>query len=155
MRLAAIGVVFSHPALCADQAALDHQLFQAIAKGDMGALRVLLDNGADIEARNEHGETPLFTAVDNHNPEMVKLLLEKGANVSAENNYKETVLIQAVRSMEPAMLQILLSANPDAGVKNDALFRAAEGGPVVIRAVDAPEESSGQNSPPASTLEPP
>jgi uncharacterized protein len=138
VRLTAMGFAFTHPALCLDQAALDRQLYQAIAKGDVGAVRVLLDNGADIEARNERGETPLFTAVANHNAQMVKLLLEKGAQVSARDNYRETPLTEAASSMESDMLPILLAAKPDSEQQDAALLEAVKSGPVVIREADAP-----------------
>jgi ankyrin repeat protein len=151
LRFGLIAATFSSSAFCIDQAALDHQLYQAIAKGDMGAVRVLLDNGANLEAKNERGDTPLFTAVENHNPEMVKLLLEKGANISAQNKYKETVLTDPVRSTDPDMLRVLLAANPDTAVKNAALLDAAEGGPVVIQVVDTPAQN-GQPAAPAAEL---
>jgi ankyrin repeat protein len=112
-RLSLSALAFAGPLLCAGQPASDKELFQAVAKGDMGAVRVQLDNGASIEAKDERGDTPVIVAVGNHNIAMVKLLLEKGADISARNNYEETALIEAARSMDPDMLRILLSGNPD------------------------------------------
>jgi ankyrin repeat protein len=40
---------------------------------------ILLAHGADLNARNNHGETPLQTAMAQHNEETVKFLLAHGA----------------------------------------------------------------------------
>ncbi|MBO4317775.1 MAG: ankyrin repeat domain-containing protein [Mailhella sp.] len=46
--------------------------------------------GADVNAKNCIGETPLFRAVGSDNPECVKLLLEAGADVNVEDNMGRT-----------------------------------------------------------------
>src|ERR1700722_6923347 len=95
-------------ALCtAQERASDRQLFQAVAKGDIGAVQVLLANGADLDAKNERGDTPAMVAVDNRNVAMLKLLLEKGADISARNHHEETALTEASRSMNPELLRII------------------------------------------------
>jgi uncharacterized protein len=138
-------LAFAGPPLCAGQSASDKDLFQAVSKGDIGAVRVSLDNGADIDARDESGDTPIMIAVGNHNIAIAKLLLEKGADVSLRNNYEETALTQAARSFDSEMLGIVLSGNPDIKEKNAALLQAAESGPVVIQVVDAPPTANAQN----------
>jgi len=57
--------------------------------------RLLLDNGADIDARNNHGSTSLHFAVSRGRIEVVRVLLEHGANIGAENNKGETPLAMA------------------------------------------------------------
>jgi ankyrin repeat protein len=54
------------------------------------AVRILVDAGADIEARNRFGATPLLVALgkatdDDHG--VIGILLDAGADVDAENNY--------------------------------------------------------------------
>ena len=116
----ALGTLFlSGHLLCVAQSrSLDKELFQAVAKGDIGAVRVLLANGADLDAKDDRGDTPLIIAVGNHNIAAVKLLIEKGADISARNNYEET-----------------------------ALFEAAESAPVVLRMADAPATPNVHNEP--------
>lgn len=138
-------LAFAGPPLCAGQTASDKELFQAVAKGDMGAVRVSLDNGAEIDARDEQGDTPVMVAVGNNNIAMVKLLLEKGADVSLRNKYEETALIQAARSFDSEMLEVVLRGNPNIEEKNAALLQAAESGPVVIQTVEAPPTANGQH----------
>lgn len=56
---------------------------------------LLLANKADIEAKDEDGEPPLFTAVRFNKPDLVKFLLKKGANIHAKNKRKANCLIIA------------------------------------------------------------
>lgn len=139
-----IVLVLSIPLFCADRASSDQQMFQAVAKGDLGAVRVLLDNGASIDAHDEGRGTPLMVAVGNHDIAMVKLLLEKGANISVRDRYGETALTEAARSFDPNMLRTLLDGNPDINDKNAALLQAAGDGPVVIQTVGASLNPNGQ-----------
>jgi hypothetical protein len=61
-------------------------LHSAAHYGDVEMVQVLLDLGADVNVRNERGETPLYyTAVDDGYIEVVRVLLEHGANVGAED----------------------------------------------------------------------
>ena len=149
-------VIFTGRPLCtAQERASDRQLFQAVAKGDIGAVQVLLANGADLDAKNERGDTPAMVAVDNRNVAMLKLLLEKGADISARNNYEETALTEASRSMNPELLRIILSGNPDVKEKNAALLEAAQSAPVAVRMADAPAMPGGQRAQAAVPAEPP
>lgn len=51
-----------------------------------GAVNILLDAGADIEARSKDGWTPLYTAVYYRQAEAVKALCARGANLEAADN---------------------------------------------------------------------
>jgi ankyrin repeat protein len=141
---ALLGLLVLAGPLCTGQRAADKDLFQAVAKGDIGAVRILLANGSDLEAKDESGATPLLIAVYNRQLEIVKLLLDKGADISASNKYEETALIEAARSWDPEMLKVLLSGNPDIKEKNAALLEAAQGGPAVIQMEDSPAMPDGR-----------
>ncbi|KDQ17156.1 hypothetical protein BOTBODRAFT_84523, partial [Botryobasidium botryosum FD-172 SS1] len=43
-------------------------------------MRVLLDAGADLEAKDDHGDTPLSLASKNGRASSVRFLLDRGAN---------------------------------------------------------------------------
>jgi ankyrin repeat protein len=49
----------------------------------------LLKLGADLNARNKDGETPIFTTVDN---DAIPLIIEHGADLSIGNNKGKTVM---------------------------------------------------------------
>jgi ankyrin repeat protein len=55
----------------------------------------VIDQGADVHAKNMGGETPLHRAYGNGNAEVVEALLEKGADVHAENSDGDTPLYNA------------------------------------------------------------
>jgi hypothetical protein len=57
--------------------------------------RLLLEKSANIEARDEGGETPLIAAANRGEDDVVKLLLDRGANIEAANGAGQTALIAA------------------------------------------------------------
>lgn len=73
----------------------------AIAKANALELtRMLLDAGANVNARNENGESALFRATG----DVMDLLLERGAKSNARSKYRETPLLH-----HAAMLKIASS----------------------------------------------
>lgn len=56
----------------------------------------LIENGADINAKDSFDKTPLHKAVTAGNHEMVKLLLSNGAHVNSQNALKNTPLYNGV-----------------------------------------------------------
>lgn len=56
-------------------------LHMAARRGNVPVAQALLDGGADLEARDKLGETPLRRAVNCGRVEMVAFLLSRGANV--------------------------------------------------------------------------
>ena len=62
---------------------------------DGSAFRLLLEHGADIHARDQHGWTPLHSASSSGALEVVRLLIERGADVEAKDNVGRTVLQEA------------------------------------------------------------
>lgn len=64
-------------------------------------IRVLLDNHADIESRDEADNTPLHIASENANAFVVKLLLERGASVISRNKHGSMAIHLAVGHIVP------------------------------------------------------
>ena len=61
--------------------------------GRLELVTYLVENGADLNARNENNETALNSASLNEHLEVVKYLIEKGADdVNAKNKYDNTAL---------------------------------------------------------------
>ena len=56
------------------------------------ALELLLDNGAQVNARDDSGVTALMEAANFNRSGAVKLLLDRGAQVNARSNYGLTPL---------------------------------------------------------------
>ncbi len=67
-------------------------LIAAIGRGDLAAVRLLLDSGAQINVADDGGLTPLMHAVMWNRPEMLRELLARGADVNATDKEGFTVL---------------------------------------------------------------
>ena len=62
----------------------------AAYKGETEILTVLLAKGANKEATDNAGWTPLILAARYNHKDCVKVLLQYGANVNAKNKYGQT-----------------------------------------------------------------
>lgn len=74
------------------------RLAEAIEKGDVAAVRKLIAEGADPNARvtsSEEGRTPLFLAVEADKPEVTEALLKSGADPAIENANGDPVIFLA------------------------------------------------------------
>jgi ankyrin repeat protein len=67
----------------------DTQLMEAVDTNNFEAVRGAVANGANINVRGIHGETPLIKAILCDDPRIFRLLLERGAdvNISTMNGY--------------------------------------------------------------------
>ncbi|QGA20373.1 hypothetical protein EYB26_008075 [Talaromyces marneffei] len=65
---------------------------RASKRRDTAIISKLIDQGANIEARNSKGYTPLQAASLNGNKEMFFLLLDRGANIAVETPRGESLL---------------------------------------------------------------
>lgn len=79
--------------------------------------RLLLEHGANVDARNDEGITPLHLAAYS---EMVDLLTEYGAELNARSNEGETPLHIQVSEVDSFdTVQRLLELGADVNLKND------------------------------------
>jgi ankyrin repeat protein len=85
-------------------------LVTAIRNADAPAVRKLLDNGADVNARDAEGNTPLILASFYASPQCVELLIDKGADVNMANKAGATALIRAATSYEKTRLLVAAGA---------------------------------------------
>jgi outer membrane protein assembly factor BamB len=110
-------------------------LWAAVRNGDTKAAKVLLDKGADVNAKNEIGVTALWIAAGKGKREVVELLLGAGADVNARDGiWYETPLSLAVAEGTAEVVTTLLRA----GAKDvdAAVIRAAAGGKLpILRAI--------------------
>jgi ankyrin repeat protein len=61
-------------------------------------VKLLLEKGAELESKNNDGQTPLSWAAGNGHEAVVKLLLEKGAELEIKDrNDGRTPLVWAAR----------------------------------------------------------
>ena len=74
----------------------------------------LLAKGANVNARDFKGATPLVVAANMNYSEGVDLLLARGARVDESSDTGETPLITAVHNRNIGMMRALLKAGADA-----------------------------------------
>ena len=86
--------------------------------GDRGPKEVqkAVDAGAEINARDKDGDTPLIEAAKyNKNPEVIKVLLDAGAEINVRNIKGNTPLvIAAAYNRNPEVINLLLNKGADA-----------------------------------------
>jgi ankyrin repeat protein len=88
------------------------------AHADLARVQALINNGADVNAKNGYGMTMLFAAANNDNVDIVRALIDKGADVNARCNDGDTPLMVAKRT-DIARLLINKGANVNARSDRD------------------------------------
>jgi ankyrin repeat protein len=83
-------------------------LIEASLHGHFEAVRRLLDQGVDINARGNTGSTALMMACWWGHVDIVKLLLDRGANVNAKGLDGYTALMEAARYGRLEIAELLL-----------------------------------------------
>ena len=78
----------------------DTPLHLAAWQGHVDIVRLLLDRGADVNARGDGGRTPLHYAAYWGHLDVVELLIEEGADVTLTTEFGHTPLVTAAYSRE-------------------------------------------------------
>ena len=91
--------------------------------------QILIDNNANIEAKDDDGDTPLYNAAWNNSLETAQILIDNNANIEAKNNVGETPLHGTAWSDSTETAQILIDNQANIEAKDDdgktPLHRAA------------------------------
>ena len=90
-------------------------LHLASKKGHIEIVKLLIDNGAELEARMTDGTTPLHLASLHNQLPVVELLLAKGVNINVEKESGRTPLYSACEKNNVEIVNALLKkgANPN------------------------------------------
>jgi len=86
--------IFKNMQSMQDQETLNRDLFSS----DIEIVKKALASGANINAQDEHGYTPIINASCNGNITVVKFLIEAGADLTITSNSKWTVLMHNIYS---------------------------------------------------------
>ena len=84
-------------------------LHSAAAISNYSLVKMLVENGADVDARQQAGFTALHAAADHGATEIITLLLEKGADVEAKTDAGETALSIAEKKHQPEAAGLIRS----------------------------------------------
>lgn len=86
-------------------------LFRATIEGNTDMVRSLLSNrGADVNATNERGSTPLLEAARYGHEDIARILIANGADVNAKDKDGKTALMLAVQSNHDEVVRVLKEA---------------------------------------------
>ncbi|WP_374531327.1 ankyrin repeat domain-containing protein, partial [Novosphingobium sp.] len=83
------------------------------ARRDLLWMEYLVGKGANVNARDAKGVTPLVIAANLGFVEGVEFLIERGAKIDESNNAGETPLITAVHNRNTELMRVLLTAGAD------------------------------------------
>ena len=86
--------------------------------GHLESVKYLIKKGANINAKNLQGTTPLHKAVFYKRNETAKYLIDQGAKINDQDSYKQTALHIAVEVEDLAMIKYLLDQGADLDIKD-------------------------------------
>ena len=98
-------------------------LHWACMKGRGDIVQLLLDNKADVNARNDWRQTPLHRSVWRNNAETISLLVARGADIEAKTNDGETPLTYAIREMRVISTEELVKLGASVEKAKDSNYR--------------------------------
>lgn len=116
----------------AESHSLELELLQSAEKGDLASVQGFVKKGANIEAKDQSGSTPLMIAVGNADTAMVKFLLDRGASVDTRNPDGADVLMEAAQMGRVSIVELLLQKGTDQRALNEAIYRAIAYQPMMI-----------------------
>ncbi len=99
-----------------------------VVRGTPQDVQAALDKGADVNARDTNGLTPLLTAAAyNTNPEVVAVLVEAGADTEARDTvHGSTALMWAARlNPNPDLITALLKAGANLNAQSTLVGKTA------------------------------
>jgi ankyrin repeat protein len=91
----------------------NRDLAEAAFVCDLRRVGVLLARGADPNARDDEGRTPLMSAVLGNSVALAGLMLESDADVNARDEHGWTALHYAAEEQAPEMARILIARGAD------------------------------------------
>jgi len=92
---------------------------RAAQNGHIGAVELLLDAGADVDAMNKSGYTVLMVASSVNNPDILKILIQHGANMDVQDReYGWTALIWSAKEGYVSNVRVFVNSGADIGLED-------------------------------------
>ena len=100
-----------------DQGADVSSIHGAACVGDLACVKSYLEQGTNVDFKDDVGWTPLFWAASMGQKDVAELLIAKGADVGANAKDSSTVLHQAARAGAITLVTLLVDKGMDVNVK--------------------------------------
>ena len=97
-------------------------IHNALGNGNLKRVRALLNSGANVNARDNAGYTPLIEAAYLGRLAFVRLLLDKGANINARDNAGRTPLMRAAYRGRLPVVKLLLDRGANVNARDNAEY---------------------------------
>jgi len=124
-----VGCGESQPPETLTAKAPDIDIHEAVGRGNIEAVKQHLAAGADVNAKDENGWTPLHYAANIGYKEIAELLIANGADVNAQSEDKSTALHTAAYWGQKEVAELLIGKGADVNAKDEdgwiPLHRAA------------------------------
>lgn len=102
-----------------DALGLGDKLCAAARRGDVRAIWRVIEGGAAVSGRDQHGWTPLHRAAFKGHTEAVRLLIDKGAEIDAKDEDGYTALHCAAESGQADVIELLVKKGADLGARTN------------------------------------
>lgn len=104
---------------CAENLNMDAKQYDDYLKRKLEVASLLISKGANINATDESGDTPLYSAVGSRDSaEFARLLLANGANAKLRGFREQSVLISPIIWRNSETLRLLLQHGADASARD-------------------------------------
>lgn len=111
---------------------MKEQYFKSVKNGNIEEVKLLLDQGIDINSKDSQGRTALMLAAYANNAEMAELLINRGADVNLQDHMKNSPFLYAGAEGYLEILKLTIKAGADPSILNrfggTALIPASEHG---------------------------
>jgi len=97
-------------------------VFKAIAEKNLNQIKKYIEEGGNINAKDEDDNTPLHHACENNLLEVVKKLVDKGADVNFQNEYGDTPLHYASSYSDLEIIECLVDNGANVNAKDKDHF---------------------------------
>jgi len=95
------------------------QLLRACMRDDYDMVRLLVDNGADMNIRDDDGMTPLMVCLNRGNTDMSAYLISKGANLDVKDEYGNTALMRAIKDNSLYLVRMMIEKGANTRIRDD------------------------------------
>lgn len=106
---------------------VNDDLFAAARKGDLAAVKSLIEKGAPVEAKTPYGQTPLYLAAMSGHQDVVRYLLDKGARTDVTDTFYKAPMLDFILYRKHYAIARMLIARGN-GKPDDELKTVADAG---------------------------